>query len=299
MTHLCICESGLPARRCCRTITGWRKKPLVVRAGDPPTGISNDHCYLACTADCSDEVSRDHHVPRSILKQIDPTAVMTAGYRWLDGEVKPMALEALQSRVLCRSHNSKLSGIDDVGARFYAAIRQFRDAPRTRQILLSGHDLERFILKCGATLLAARNATFQGAILDCDLVDWNVISAALLQNRWNDGAGLMTVAAPQVLFAEGIEIAPIAKAYLDEPGPPISTGLRMTFAGLPVAVTWDHWIELDGVISRPRRLLIPRKGKILSVEFSWERGVPVGREACLEWTETDTRPVPTSQRRQD
>ncbi len=60
-----------------------------------------------------------------MLKLIgDPITV--GGFPWLGGKEKTLATKGLTSKILCDRHNSALSGLDEVGIRFFEKLRAAR-----------------------------------------------------------------------------------------------------------------------------------------------------------------------------
>lgn len=75
-----------------------------------------------------------------------------SGYSWLDPDtVVSLPPSALGSRVLCRRHNSALSGLDHQATRLFDALDSLDAGKGTRLFLFSGADIERWLLKvlCG------------------------------------------------------------------------------------------------------------------------------------------------------
>jgi len=94
----------------------------------------------------------------------------------LKGEERSIGLSSLTSNCLCQVHNSALSQLDTAAARCFQAIK-FGDLERTgegKHYLFSGHDIERWMLKTLANMVASRN----------------------IDARWRDGSATMRRSSP-------------------------------------------------------------------------------------------------------
>jgi hypothetical protein len=109
---------------------------------------------LSGTYDCSEGSSREHAISRGVLRAIHEKAVNVSGFDWQrDDDERMVGIDSLTSRVLCTRHNNCLSPLDAVGVKFFCAMRSLLAAsiagmkPAVPAQFLSGHDLERWMLK--------------------------------------------------------------------------------------------------------------------------------------------------------
>ena len=155
----CPCESGKAFKACCLHTDGVPRVllPSLVPK-NPLTGYTNPRCYLKHTKDCSEQISREHFISRSVL-EITKTFGLQ-GLPWQDPseEVLNYGIENLASRILWERHNSALSPLDAMAARTYKIIMQIRDElakptqySRGRWFIASGEALELWTIKilCG------------------------------------------------------------------------------------------------------------------------------------------------------
>jgi hypothetical protein len=99
-----------------------------------------------------------------VLKLIgDPITV--GGFPWQGGQVKTVGTKALTSKILCERHNSALSGLDQVGIRFFEKLRAARfERPISETVVCSqtslfrGEMIELWMLKVLCGLITSRNA---------------------------------------------------------------------------------------------------------------------------------------------
>ena len=80
---------------------------------------------------------------------------------------------ALTANCLCTRHDNLLSPIDTVGAKLFEAIQKCgtTDTGRRRLFLLSGHDVERWMLRSLAIFGVSSNFAIDGAVIDPNFVD--------------------------------------------------------------------------------------------------------------------------------
>jgi hypothetical protein len=80
----CPCGSGKAIADCHLDIDGRFRKPCPsLRPSGPVTGFSHTRCYLRETCDCSEQLSREHYVSKSVLEQLGGAAAVS-GTPWLD-----------------------------------------------------------------------------------------------------------------------------------------------------------------------------------------------------------------------
>jgi hypothetical protein len=119
-----MCGTGLPAGLCCWTPSGYFKKPQVIDLHNTGVTGRRDGCYMQATNACDTTLSAEHPISQSVLKVLAEKQVEVSGVPWLKGETKVLGFGALRARCLCARHNSLLSPIDMVGAKFFEAIQR-------------------------------------------------------------------------------------------------------------------------------------------------------------------------------
>ncbi len=153
----CYCGSDKKVKFC---------HPLKNRRGDiprpsasnckppgPPTGFAHLACYARQLNDCSVEISGEHLFSEVMLKLLvgaDGKFART-GYPWqAEGEFQSLTPATCKANVLCKRHNNALSPLDTTAGAFFKAILktpEFLQNHELRVLILSGDDLERWILK--------------------------------------------------------------------------------------------------------------------------------------------------------
>jgi hypothetical protein len=77
-------------------------------------------CWAACLGGCSDKMSGEHLVSKSLF--VDQK-VTVHGFSWCP-EPKQIGIASLTANILCTKHNSDLSPVDDGGAAAFHAMRE-------------------------------------------------------------------------------------------------------------------------------------------------------------------------------
>ena len=79
----CPCGSGNAIADCHLDVDGrFRKHLPPLRPPGSPTGFSHPNCYLRETYDCSEQISREHYISRSVLEQLG-SVLRVSGMPWL------------------------------------------------------------------------------------------------------------------------------------------------------------------------------------------------------------------------
>ncbi len=117
-----------------------------------------------------------------------------SGVPWLEaGETKIIAPPT--AKCLCRIHNSALSPLDAAAHYFFTSLRSYleRDGGM-RHALISGHDLERWLLKTAKAAAISRNLAHDGKPLSGTFArDEAIIDMLDNLTHWPEGAGLYCV----------------------------------------------------------------------------------------------------------
>jgi hypothetical protein len=146
----CRCLSGRPAGECCFDGHSWHKAPAELKLRTLLQASVVDKCYLKELGSCDGGISAEHLISKSIivfLKQDGDFSV--SGLPWLeDGESKVLAPRNLTANCLCSKHNSALSPLDSAALKFFEMLRLcWVNDGTPLHYLVSGHDLERWLLK--------------------------------------------------------------------------------------------------------------------------------------------------------
>lgn len=239
---------------------------------------------MADTCNCSTDISREHWVSKSILKQIFRLNVY--GLPGPGPAVRRVGLKALTAKVLCRRHNSALHKLDtaagDAFGCVYRALRHVARKPDnrkpTRLFIIDGHALELWYLKLLCGVHFGRLAYYAGKP-----------THELLQFD-------------HLLFVKALSDEPLSKPF----GLYYTSHWKIgTFFNVATLVTGDHLggirvsfnsFTLDCVVSemyaavglnisnesyRPSAIALNGVTYTSNLVFAWKRGPVVGDGVCL------------------
>ena len=190
----CPCGSGQTARICCFTGKGWQwhKKPTVLGLRAQPVTQRLEKCYMGELGSCVPPISGEHIVSRSVCQVLMGDGEFSiSGVPWLEaGETRIIAPP--QAKCLCKRHNSALSPLDAAAKRFFESLRSYLEHESgMRHTLISGHDLERWLLKTAKAAAVSRNLSRGGKRLS-GVFTRDTLILDMLDNptNWPEGAGL-------------------------------------------------------------------------------------------------------------
>jgi len=118
---------------------------------------SHPRCYASRLGTCSPKITREHYVSHGVLKRFGDT-IAISGAPWLGTQPKTIPVATFAPKVLCETHNTALSPLDDVAKRVFEALLDFdadlrppASPPQHRVVRVSGWAFERWFLKvfCG------------------------------------------------------------------------------------------------------------------------------------------------------
>jgi hypothetical protein len=92
------------------------------------------NCFLSGHGNCSGKISGEHYISRPLLQAISGDGtVQIGGLPWQPQQtLQKIGIGSLVSNVLCETHNSGLSSLDDVAGKFFRAV----DAADKRPVTL-------------------------------------------------------------------------------------------------------------------------------------------------------------------
>jgi hypothetical protein len=282
----CPCGSGRPLRKCCLLPNGLlRKQPPTLLPPPPRTGYAHPRCYLAGTNDCSNRISAEHYMSKSVLAAIG-TTVGIDGAPWLPpGEQREIGIDRLTAKILCGRHNSALSPLDSEASSFFEKLRiievdlQRRSLSKKRSLsLTSGEMLEAWMLKLTCGLFYSKNAAKDGArLIDDHTLDEQLVREALLFGLWRDGCGLY-IKPPQgsrIPDADRVSMTPLIALNENR-----VVGAGLLVSGLVFEVIFDptdvnkEGLFKEGWIHRPSELLFEIQTRAHSIFLTWLPGTP-------------------------
>ncbi|WP_456815613.1 hypothetical protein [Bradyrhizobium sp. USDA 4508] len=146
---------------------------------------------------CVAPISGEHIISESVIRVLKGDGEFSvAGLPWLaPDETKILAAQSLRTNCLCAKHNSALHPLDDAAQYLFASLKSYLEHDAgMRHALVSGHDIERWLLKTAKAAAVSKNlargrerlsGTFSRDAAILDMLDD--------PRHWPDGAGLYCV----------------------------------------------------------------------------------------------------------
>lgn len=133
---------------------------------DTPDTYAHPKCYARTLGGCSTKITKEHFVSQSILKTMGPQ-LRVQGLPWIVGKSYVEVSEtALQSKALCKVHNTLLTELDAEALNLVKHIRTAVETLRWRTgrsnfriLSVNGHKIERWLLKVLYGMVAAGNVS--------------------------------------------------------------------------------------------------------------------------------------------
>ncbi len=278
----CVCRSGVAAQDCCYRDGTWRKNSARVALAAMPPKESEPKCYMRELGSCGGGISGEHLVSKAVLQVISEggNTILVRGAHWQkDDKFKAVGIEGLTANCLCRDHNSALSGLDTAAAKFCADLRSALDEVGTgRHYIASGHDIERWLLKCLKAMAVSGNLRIAGIDQNEELNEFvpaiDIIRLLDDPASWPASAGLYCESTGGVRTATWNE-------FQLQPIPSMDNqlcGVRVEYCGLKFALMLlpllhQSKIEpLRDAVYRPGQLQFDFPNGRRTIDLSWEDG---------------------------
>lgn len=274
----CPCGGGRIASECCilpdRSI---RSRNIGTVPSDPVTGRAHPGCYARSLNDCCPTISGEHIVSHSILKVMgsrsDGVIEIGGSYPFLNGTTRELRAGSFKANVLCRRHNSALTGIDTVGEWLIGR-------PNLPVRIFNGPAVERWMLKVLLGNVAAGTWALRDGEKPSKEVPSDWVRVLFGRDTFQAGAGLFvtgneggTVNTPDIwLRLESYGIWNKDDGLLS--GILIRTDIHAFVLSIEPQ---GKFPVLDGTwFHRPTRLVYSKKaGAVLrDMYFDWGPGVP-------------------------
>lgn len=258
-----------------------RPVPLLQPPGDP-TGYAHPKCYLRGTRNCSDKISREHYVSKSILERIGNILKIEGSY-WLDeGKYFEASIGNLTAKILCERHNNSLSPLDSEANIFFGSLQDALEDLKRRTLsrkpifhLASGEALELWFLKVACGHYFGIASYEDGRLQDAFQLDMDRIERALYERKWDARCGLYFKYPEdrRMNVASGISV----NALLDEPRKQM-VGVTIDLLGVTMDLLFDSadtnpgaW---EGLVRHPTELVWRRRQRRHSIILTWPPGTP-------------------------
>jgi hypothetical protein len=218
-TELCPCKSGWMVASCCSDEGDGtlRKRIPLLQPPNPITNFSHSNCYLRDTRDCSIQISREHVLSASILRQLGGVIVIS-GVPWLaPGETMNLTVDNLTAKILCKRHNEALSPLDAEAGRFFSILENLLidfNLEKTSRYplydLVSGSMLELWMLKVATGAFFSFGSNNGAKLSDTYRINLAKVRRAFFEDSWDDRGGFYFAGdtGSVTTIASGVSILP-------------------------------------------------------------------------------------------
>lgn len=128
-------------------------------------GHTESGCYAADLGDCSGPLNREHFISDNLLQEFKENGgVQITGFPHGNDSGKSLGVPSIAARVLCESHNRRLSDVDVEGGGFVKAFLNGHNGLLKEEVTadqiyeFNGPLIERWLLKYGCGLIASGQA---------------------------------------------------------------------------------------------------------------------------------------------
>jgi hypothetical protein len=201
-----------------------------------------------------------------------------SGLPWLEaGEEKILAPKNLRANCLCKGHNSALHRLDDAAKVFFAALKSYLEQDNgLRHTIVSGHDIERWLLKTAKAAAVSRNlARGRERLSGAFARDGIILDMLDSPDHWSKGAGLYCTMKTGDLTVNHsrFQLQPLTNGQ-DEIEAMAFNILGLQFVLLLEPLELEKYLFLRDAKYRPSRVVISYPNGTNWVTMSWEDDGP-------------------------
>lgn len=275
----CPCGKNEVARKCCFDGRNWHRRAASLGLRDLPAVAVVDRCYMRELGSRVAPISGEHLISQSVMQVLQGNGEFSiAGVPWLPpGEVRILGANALRANCLCTKHNSSLSPIDDAAKHLFQSLKSYLevDTGEPRHSLVSGHDLERWVLKTAKALAVSGNlARGEERLSGAFAQDSSLIAMLDTPAAWPTGAGLycMMNEGDLMLNHSRFQLVPWVETA---DGGDVIVALQVSILGFIFVLLLEpldpeRYPVLAAAKYRPGRIEIQHPRSISWVTISWE-----------------------------
>lgn len=272
----CPCGSGRASRACCYDGTRWHKPAAILGLKALPKTSSLAKCYMRALESCDATISGEHIISEVVIRVLMGDGDFSvSGFPWLEeGEEKIIGPQSLTAKVLCQKHNSALHPLDDAAGSFFSTLKSSLEKGTGRQhALMSGHDLERWLLKTAKAAAVSRSFArgreqLSGVFAHDDLI----LDMLDRHDAWPEGSGLYCTMTTGDLATNHsrFQFQPLTNARDEVEGMALNI-LGISFVLLLAPMDMEKYPFLRGAKYRPARIVISVPGKAAHwLTMSWD-----------------------------
>jgi hypothetical protein len=273
----CPCGSSKPAGECCFNGRYFHKPSAMLGLKALPIKSSVERCYMKELRSCDGGISGEHLISESVILVLKADGDFSvSGLPWLsEGEAKILGSKSLTANCLCSKHNSVLSPLDAAALYFFSALKLCLDREAdSMRYLLSGHDLERWLLKTAKAMAASGNlARGRHRLSGAFASDVQVLDMLDDPKHWPEGSGLYCVmnAGDVTANHNRFQLVPYTNSREE------ISGLGVNFMGLDFILLLEPSDfslipQLKRATFRPNQIVISFPFSTNWIALSWEDG---------------------------
>ena len=190
----CACGSTKAAAACCFNGSKWHKPPAVLGLKSLPAASAVAKCYMKDLNSCDGPISGEHLISQSVIKILngDIGFSISGMPSQKSGEAKMLAPGSLRANCLCVKHNSALHPLDDAAKFLFGTLKSFLGTDNgNRHAIVSGHDIERWLLKTAKAVAVKKNFSRERVRLSGAFTrDEAILDMLDSPEKWPSGTGL-------------------------------------------------------------------------------------------------------------
>jgi hypothetical protein len=273
----CPCGSAKPARLCCFNGHDWHKLPAVLGLKSLPPASRVEKCYMRELGSCVGPISGEHIISESVIRVLMGDGDFSiSGFPWLEaGEERILAPQNLIANCLCAKHNSALHRLDDAAQYFFASLKSYLElGAGSRHAIVSGHDIERWLLKTAKAAAFSKNlARGRERLSGAFSRDEAILDMLDGPRHWPDGAGLYCImnTGDTTVNHPRFQFQPLTNDQGDIEAMALNIlGLRFVLLLEPPDV--DKYPFLREAKYRPGRIVISYSSSTNWLTMSWDDG---------------------------
>lgn len=273
----CPCGSAKVARLCCFNGKEWHKPACTLGPKSLPPSSSVAKCYMKELGSCVAPISGEHIISESVIRVLMGDGEFSiGGLPWLaPDEEKILAPQSLRTNCLCTKHNSTLHPLDNAARYFFASLKSYLERDEgMRHALVSGHDVERWLLKTAKAAAVSKNLA-RGRTPLSGAFSWDSAILDMLDDprHWPEGAGLYCTmnAGDRMSNHPRFQLQPLTNAQEDIEAVALNI-LGLGFVLLLEPLDVDKYPFLRGANYRPGRIIISYPTSTSWLTMSWEDG---------------------------
>ena len=274
----CPCGRNTIARVCCFNGKDWYKPAAKLGLKTLPQASTVDKCYMRELGSCVAPISGEHLISESVIRVLMTGGDFSvSGVPWLaEGETKVLPPQSLRANCLCTKHNSALHPLDDAAQYFFVSLRSYLESDAgSHHALVSGHDIERWLLKTAKAMAVSKNlargrqrlsGAFAGDAAILDMLDD--------PQQWPEGTGLYCTmnTGDNAINHSRFQLQPLTNAQEDIEALALNI-LGLGFVLIVGRPDEEKYPFLRGARFRPGRIVVAYPGQATNwLTLSWEDG---------------------------